>query len=105
MHTYISIYIYLKYSHPWKVVLGFLRVRILTKILVFSILISLPRYFHISSFLCYALSFTAIFLRHAKQRKEGERSPLFPSFVFHALEEDTRFLNPALLRYLKKYAS
>ena len=37
-----------------------------------------------------------LFLRHAKQRKEGGRPRLYPSFVFHALEVDTRFLNPAL---------
>ena len=42
------------------------------------------------------LEIVCLFLRLAKQRKEGGRSPLFLSFVLHALEEDKRFLSPAV---------
>ena len=38
-----------------------------------------------------------LFLRHAKQRKEGGWPPLFPSFVFYHLEEYTWFINSALI--------
>ena len=37
-----------------------------------------------------------------KGKKESGR-PLFLSFVFHDLEEDTRFLNPPLVIMNKKY--
>ena len=46
-----------------------------------------------------ALSNRMSFLRHAKRRKE-RLQPLPLSFVFHALEEDTRFLNSSLLTTL-----